>query len=44
VDEVTQFQAVVCVSILSEAFLLPALEELFAAFPFVISGFHSDGL
>ena len=42
VDEVTQFQAVVCVEKISEAFLIPALEELFAAFPFVISGFHSD--
>lgn len=42
VDEVTQFQAVVCVEKISEAYLLVALEELFAAFPFVIRGFHSD--
>ena len=42
VDEVTQFQAVVCVEKISEAYLLVALEELFAAFPFLIRGFHSD--
>ena len=42
VDEVTQFQAVVCVEKISEAYLLAALDELFAAFPFVIRGFHSD--
>ena len=42
VDEVTQYQAVVCVEKISEAYLLVALEELFAAFPFVIRGFHSD--
>lgn len=42
VDEVTQFQAVVCVEKISEAYLIPALEELFDAFPFVIRGFHSD--
>lgn len=38
----TQYQAVVCVEKISEAYLLVALEELFAAFPFVIRGFHSD--
>ena len=54
VDEITQFQAVVCVEKISEAYLLVALQELFAAFPFVpsprkasavgimIRGFHSD--
>ena len=42
VDEVTQFQAVACVEKISEAYLLVALEELFAAFPFTILGFHSD--
>ena len=42
VDEVTQYQAVVCVEKISEAYLLVALEELFAAFPFVIRCFHSD--
>ena len=42
VDEVTQFQAVVCVEKISEAYLLVALDELFAAFPFVIRGFHSE--
>ena len=39
---VTQYQAVVCVEKISEAYLLVALEELFAAFPFVIVGFNSD--
>lgn len=33
VDEVTQFQAVACVEKISEAYLLVALEELFAVFP-----------
>jgi len=42
VDEVTQFQVVVCVEKISEAYLIPALEALLAAFPFVIRGFHSD--
>lgn len=42
VDEVTQFQAMACVEKISEAYLLVALEELFAAFPFTILGFHSD--
>ncbi len=42
VDEVTQFQAVVCVEKISEAYLRVALEDLFAAFPFTILGFHLD--
>ena len=42
VDEVTQFQVVCAVERISEAFLLPVLEALMAAFPFVILGFHSD--
>jgi transposase InsO family protein len=42
VDEVTQFQAVACVEKISEAYLELALQELFAAFPFAIRGFHSD--
>jgi len=42
VDEVTQFQCVVSVEKISEAFLLPALSDLLSAFPFVIRGFHSD--
>lgn len=42
VDEVTQFQAVFAVEHISEAYLLPVLEAMIDAFPFVIRGFHSD--
>jgi len=42
IDEVTQFQVVCTVEKISEAYLLPALEQLLAAFPFPIRGFHSD--
>lgn len=42
VDEVTQFEIVVSVEKISEAYLVPALEELLDAFPFKIINFHSD--
>lgn len=42
VDEVTQFEVVVSVEKISEAYLLPALEYLLDAFPFLIINFHSD--
>jgi len=42
VDEVTQCQCVCAVEKISEAYLLPVLEAMMAAFPFVIRGFHSD--
>ncbi len=42
VDEVTQWQIVVAVPRISEAFLIPALEAMLAQFPFRILGFHSD--
>lgn len=42
VDEVTQCQCVCAVERISEAFLLPVLEAMVMAFPFVILGFHSD--
>ena len=42
VDEVTQFQAVFAVERISEAYLLPVLEAIMDAFPFVIRSFHSD--
>jgi hypothetical protein len=42
VDEVTQFQVFCTVEKISEAYLIPALEQLLAAFPFSIQGFHSD--
>ena len=42
VDEVTQCQCICAVEKISEAFLLPVLEAMVTAFPFVIRGFHSD--
>ena len=42
VDEVTQFEHVGSVTAISEAFLLPALEETLEALPFVVLGFHAD--
>ena len=42
VDEVTQFEVVVSVEKISEYYLIPALEQLLASFPFVIRGFHAD--
>lgn len=42
VDEVTQYQFIGSVERISEHFLLPVLEALLDAFPFVILGFHSD--
>ena len=42
VDQVTQMQVIVCVEKISESYLLPVLEQLLEAFPFVILGFHSD--
>ncbi|MCF7982535.1 MAG: hypothetical protein K9K86_11165 [Pseudomonadales bacterium] len=42
VDEVTQFQIIVTVERISERFMLPALKQLLAAFPFKIQGFHAD--
>lgn len=41
-DEVTQCQCVCAVERISEAFLLPVLEAMMTAFPYVIQGFHSD--
>lgn len=42
VDEVTQFEVICSVEKISEAYLIPMLEELLATFPFVIINFHSD--
>src|SRR5487761_2104553 len=42
VDEVLQWELVICVERISEAYLLPALEEALESFPFIILGFHSD--
>ena len=42
VDCVTQWEVVATVQTISEAHLLPMLEQLLAQFPFVILGFHAD--
>jgi transposase InsO family protein len=42
VDEVTQFEVVCTAPKISEQYLIPAIEQLLACFPFVIKGFHSD--
>jgi transposase InsO family protein len=42
VDCVTQWQVVASVQTLSEAHLLPVIEQMLAQFPFVITGFHAD--
>jgi transposase InsO family protein len=42
VDEVTQFQIIFTLERINEAFMLPALKQMIAAFPFKISGFHAD--
>lgn len=42
VDEISQWQIVFCVPQISERYMIPALEEIFAQYPFVIFNFHSD--
>lgn len=42
VDCVTQWEVVASVQTLSEAHLLPVLEQMLEQFPFVILGFHAD--
>ncbi len=42
VDEVTQWEIIVCVAGISEDHLGPILEAALALFPFVIINFHSD--
>ena len=42
VDEVTQYQIVVTLERITEAFMKPALPQILAAFPFKIQGFHAD--
>lgn len=41
-DEVTQYEMVCTVERISESYLLPILELMLEAFPFIIKGFHSD--
>jgi hypothetical protein len=42
IDEVLQWELVVCVEGISEQFLKPALTTILICFPFVILNFHSD--
>lgn len=42
VDEVTQWEVVVCVEGISERFMVPALIAAMERFPFVVLGFHAD--
>lgn len=42
VDEITQWEVVFCVPQLSESCMLPALQEIFSQYPFVLFNFHSD--
>jgi len=42
VDEVTQWEMIGCVEGISEALLVPLLEELLSSFPFRVIEFHSD--
>jgi len=42
IDEVTQWEVVVCVPQITEYYLLPALQSLIDQYPFKIFNFHSD--
>src|SRR3989344_7061396 len=42
VDEITQWEVVVCVPQISEACMIPAIEEILDQYPFTIFNFHSD--
>ena len=42
VDEVTRWEIVASVHRISEAYLVPAMENMLVQFPFIIRGFHSD--
>lgn len=42
VDEITQFEIVVCVPEVCERYLEPALEVLLEQYPFLVFNFHSD--
>lgn len=42
VDEITQWEIVGCVPVISEKYLIPLLEDLIKQFPFEIINFHSD--
>lgn len=42
VDEITQWEVIVCVPKISDYFLKPALQEMLDQYPFEIFNFHSD--
>jgi transposase InsO family protein len=42
IDEVTQYQVIACVERISEAYLLPVLEDLLLQYPFTLCQFHAD--
>jgi len=42
IDEVTQYQIMACVERISEAYLLPVLEDLLDQYPFTLWEFHAD--
>ena len=42
VDAVTQWEIVMCVEAISEAYLEPILKAALEMFPFLVLGFHSD--
>lgn len=42
VDEITQWEVVVCVPVIAESCMLPALRSLLSQFPFRVFNFHSD--
>lgn len=42
VDEITQWEVVVCVPQICEACMIPALEDMISQYPFRIFNFHSD--
>jgi hypothetical protein len=42
VDEVTQWEIVVCVEAISEFYLLPALQKILEQYPCILVNFHSD--
>lgn len=42
VDEITQWEIVFCIPQISERYMIPALEDIFSQYPFIIFNFHSD--
>jgi len=42
VDEILQWEIVICIPQICEACMLPALEEMIKQYPFIIFNFHSD--